>query len=66
MTAYRRNNNVILAWKYKRIVTLLTNYYNAEMSTDERILRHGVQTVVSKHNAITNYTQFMGGVDLAD
>ncbi|CAK9832768.1 PiggyBac transposable element-derived protein 4 [Anthophora retusa] len=66
MIAYRRNNNVILAWKDKRIVTLLSNYHSAEMSTVGRILRHGVQTVISKPNPITNYTQFMGGVDLAD
>ncbi|KAK1136680.1 hypothetical protein K0M31_001222 [Melipona bicolor] len=36
------------------------------MSTVERILRHGVQTVVRKPNAVINYTKFMGGVDLAD
>ncbi|CAK9809085.1 PiggyBac transposable element-derived protein 4 [Anthophora quadrimaculata] len=64
--AYRRNNNVILTWKDKRLFTLLTNYYNAEMSTVERIVRHGVRTVVRKPNAIINYTKFMGGVDLAD
>ena len=33
--AYHRNNNVILAWKDKRIITLLTNYHNAEISTVE-------------------------------
>ncbi|XP_033360173.1 uncharacterized protein LOC117239027 [Bombus vosnesenskii] len=56
MTAYRMNNNLILAWKDKRIVTLLTNWHNAEMGIVERTFRHGTWTVVKEAIVIINIT----------
>ncbi|XP_015187591.1 PREDICTED: piggyBac transposable element-derived protein 4-like [Polistes dominula] len=66
MVAYRRIDNLVLAWKDKRIVTVLTNFHNAAMSDVERTLRHGVQTVVRKPDVVINYLKSMGGIDLAD
>lgn len=39
MIVYRKNNNLVLAWKNKRIVILLTNQDDAEINM-ERNLRH--------------------------
>ncbi|XP_017763339.1 PREDICTED: uncharacterized protein LOC108553081 [Eufriesea mexicana] len=66
MVACRRIDNLIIACKDKRIVTLLINFHNAAMSNVEGTLRHGVQTVVRKHGVVTNYIKFIGGVDLTD
>lgn len=66
MIAYRMNNNLVLAWKDKRIVTLLTNWHNAEIGTVERTLRHRAWTVIKEPIVIINYIKFMEGVDRAD
>ncbi|CAK9804154.1 PiggyBac transposable element-derived protein 4 [Anthophora plagiata] len=66
MVAYRKDDNLVLAWKDKRIVTVFTNFYNAAMNNVKRTLRHNVETVIRKPDAVINYTKFMGGVDVAD
>lgn len=40
MIVYRKNNNLVLACKNKRIVILLTNWDNIEMNIVEKTLRH--------------------------
>lgn len=46
--------------------TILTNRKKLSTVEGNNNVRHSVQTVVRKTNAVINYTKFMGGVDLAD
>ncbi|CAK9809611.1 PiggyBac transposable element-derived protein 4 [Anthophora plagiata] len=64
--AYRKGNTLVLSWKDKRVVTCLTNWNNAGMTTVKRILRGGTEVAVRKPNVIINYVKHMGGVDRAD
>lgn len=64
--AYRKNNNIILAWKDKRVVTMLTNWCDAGGTIVKRFQRGGVEIAVNKPNVVLKYIKFMGGVDRAD
>ncbi|XP_035737648.1 piggyBac transposable element-derived protein 4-like isoform X2 [Vespa mandarinia] len=64
--AYRKRNTLVLAWKDKKVVTCLTNWSNAGMSTVKRILRDGIEINVKKPNVVINYIKYMGGVDRTD
>ena len=43
--AYRKNDTLILAWKNKHIVTMLTNWCNAGMTTVKRFQWGGLEIV---------------------
>lgn len=64
--AYRKNNTTLLAWKDKRVVTMLTNYYTTQIQSTSRILHGGNVKVVKKPEMLLEYTANMGGVDRAD
>ncbi|XP_017792479.1 PREDICTED: piggyBac transposable element-derived protein 4-like, partial [Habropoda laboriosa] len=64
--AYRKNNNTLLAWKDKRIITMLTNYYNTQLQSTHKTLRGGHVVTVNKPEMVLGYTANMGGVDRAD
>ncbi|OTF76387.1 hypothetical protein BLA29_002549 [Euroglyphus maynei] len=64
--AFRKNGITILSWKDKRVITMLTNYYNTEMKSTRRILRGGNAIIINKPKMVLEYTANMGGVDRAD
>lgn len=64
--AFRKGNTLVLSWKDKRVVTCLTNWNNAGMTSVRRMLRGGVEVTVKKPNVVINYIKYMGGVDRAD
>ncbi|KAI4485718.1 hypothetical protein M0802_012579 [Mischocyttarus mexicanus] len=64
--AYKRGNTMLLAWRDKRIVTLLNNWHNAGMITTNRFIQGGTNEVIEKPKVAVGYTKSMGGVDRAD
>ncbi|XP_035219647.1 piggyBac transposable element-derived protein 4-like [Stegodyphus dumicola] len=62
MVAYRRNNMLLLAWKEKEIVTLLTTCGSAEMKTIKKKVRGGT-ICMQKPQVVINYTAKMRAVD---
>ncbi|KAK2574890.1 hypothetical protein KPH14_008342 [Odynerus spinipes] len=64
--AFRKGNTLVLSWKDKRVVTCLTNWNNAGMTSVRRMLRGDVEITVKKPNVVINYIKHMGGVDRAD
>lgn len=57
---------MLLAWKDKRVITMLSNAANAKTSTVSRVGTGGSQIVIEKPDVILSYTKSMGGVDRAD
>ncbi|XP_046737562.1 piggyBac transposable element-derived protein 4-like [Diprion similis] len=64
--AYKQGNTMLLAWRDKRIVTLLSNWHNAGMITTNIFIRGGTNEVIEKPSVVVGYTKSMGGVDRAD
>uniref|UniRef100_A0A1B0GEK4 PiggyBac transposable element-derived protein domain-containing protein n=1 Tax=Glossina morsitans morsitans TaxID=37546 RepID=A0A1B0GEK4_GLOMM len=64
--AYGENNITFLAWKDKRIVTMLSNYNSTGMESTLRTLRCGDFISIDKPQIVLDYIANMGGVDLAD
>ncbi|XP_014481483.1 PREDICTED: piggyBac transposable element-derived protein 4-like, partial [Dinoponera quadriceps] len=46
--AYKQGNTMLFAWRDKRIVSLLSNWHNAEMITTRRFIRGGTNEVIEK------------------
>ncbi|KAI4477629.1 hypothetical protein M0802_014674 [Mischocyttarus mexicanus] len=65
-TAHRSGDILLLAWKDKRIVTILSSYDTSGTTTIQRRMKDSstVKTIIP--NVITNYNMNMGGVDKAD
>jgi Transposase IS4 len=61
-----KNNQLLLAWKDKRIVTMYTNFYSNDNKIVKRIIRGGEEEIIAKPDMVINYTKYMGGVDTAD
>lgn len=57
---------MLLAWRDKRTVTLLSNWHNNKMITNKRFRRGGIEEVIEKPSVVVGYTKSMGGVDQAD
>ena len=69
VAAYRSGDILLLAWKDKRIVTILSSYDTSNTKTIERRVKEGGTINISKPNVIINvkcYNMNMGGVDKAD
>uniref|UniRef100_A0A1A9Z398 DDE_Tnp_1_7 domain-containing protein n=1 Tax=Glossina pallidipes TaxID=7398 RepID=A0A1A9Z398_GLOPL len=60
-----KGNITLLAWKDKRVVTLLSTWNNTGTTSTKRYIRGGSAVVVSKPNVVLDYTHSMGGVDRA-
>ncbi|KAK1330539.1 hypothetical protein QTO34_010729 [Cnephaeus nilssonii] len=61
IVAFRDENVMLLAWKDKRIVTMLSTWDTSETESVERRVRGGGKEIVLKPKVMTNYTKFMGG-----
>ncbi|CAD1468351.1 unnamed protein product [Heterotrigona itama] len=66
VAAYRSGDILLLAWKDKRIVTILSSYDTSGTKTIERRVKKAGTVNISKPNVIINYNMNMGGVDKAD
>ena len=64
--AYKKGRTMILSWKDKRVVTLLSTSDSAGFITKTRFVRGGEQQNVEKPKIVVSYTASMGGVDRAD
>ncbi|XP_020297799.1 piggyBac transposable element-derived protein 4-like, partial [Pseudomyrmex gracilis] len=66
MVAYRRKDLLLLAWRDKRIVTMLSTCATSSSKTvTKRSRKEGVTDTV-KPDVVLNYNKYMGGVDKAD
>ncbi|UYV65708.1 hypothetical protein LAZ67_3005190 [Cordylochernes scorpioides] len=63
--AYRENNILLLSWKDKRIVTMCSSWHDSSVETIERHTKQGLEQI-KKTIVVSDYTQNMGGVDIAD
>ena len=54
-----------IAWKDKKVVTMLSTMHSPEMITTDKIEHHNKQNKV-KPNIVLDYNNSMGGVDLSD
>ncbi|UYV84414.1 hypothetical protein LAZ67_X002054 [Cordylochernes scorpioides] len=63
--AYRKNNILLLSWKDKRIVTICSSWHDSSVETIERHTKQGLEQI-KKTIIVSDYTQNMGGVDIAD
>lgn len=59
----KKGEALFLAWRDKRVVSLLGTWNDAGMMTARRILRGGKEINIRKPNAIASYTASLGGVD---
>jgi len=72
--AYRKNNTLVLAWRDKRIVTMLSTMFTSSSQSVRRPRRsiqgtvpaQNNETMINKPTVIQNYIKNMGGVDNAD
>jgi hypothetical protein len=60
------SNTMVLSWKDKNTVTMISTLHDNTTKTTERRLKGGEITQVTKPSVIHKYNEFMGGVDLAD
>lgn len=61
-----QNNTLVLAWRDKRDVVMLSNYYNDDMEDISRRSKNNEVQEIQKPSVICNYNRYMGGVDQAD
>lgn len=66
--AYRNNENILLlAWRDKRLVTVLSTWSTSKSEPVRRKVRgRKEEEMVEKPSVIANYMKNMGGVDTAD
>lgn len=64
--ACRSENLLLLAWKDKRVVTILSSWDVSGTQPINRRVRGGNIQVIDKPTVIVNYNKYMGGVDRAD
>ena len=65
--SYWKNEKLALAWKDKRVVTMLSTFHKGDKNDVTSIpSKYPNQPPVSKSNVILDYTRKMGGVDRTD
>ena len=62
--AFRSNNIMVLNWRDKRVVTMISTCYKGNLTAEKRV--RGRDNLVRKPLVILRYNEFMGGVDLCD
>lgn len=63
---YRSDEIVLLSWKDKRVVTVLSTWDTSATRNINRRVRGGGFIELEKPIAIINYNKYMCGVDIAD
>lgn len=67
LKSFRKNETVALAWKDKRVVTMLSTHHKGdERAVTDVPSKYPNQPPVSKPDMIIDYTKHMGGVDRTD
>jgi len=66
VVAYRSDEILLLSWKDKRIVTMLSTWDTSAIKNINRKMRDGGFVQLKKPIAIINYNKYMGGIDRAD
>nr|XP_012150918.1 PREDICTED: piggyBac transposable element-derived protein 4-like [Megachile rotundata] len=66
VAAYRSGDILLLAWRDKRIVTILSSYDTSGTTIVERRKKQAGTINIIKPNVVINYNKNMGGVDKAD
>lgn len=66
VAAYRSGAILLLAWRDKRIVTMLSSYNTSGTTITERRKKQAGTVNIVKPNVVINYNTNMGGVDKAD
>nr|XP_034194964.1 piggyBac transposable element-derived protein 4-like [Osmia lignaria] len=66
IVTYRRNNLLLLAWRDKRNVTMLSTCATSSSTTVTKRSRKEGRTHIVKPDVVINYNKYMGGVDKAD
>ncbi|XP_053975370.1 piggyBac transposable element-derived protein 4-like [Hylaeus volcanicus] len=61
--AYRKENTMILAWKDKGIVNVLSTGSHAGMTSTRKTVRDGADVIIKKPDVVLNYTASVAGVD---
>ena len=56
----------LLAWKDKRVITMLSTAANSVVSSVHKVERGCVDLVYEKPEVVLNYTKSIGGVDRAN
>lgn len=65
--AFRKNKILVLAWRDKRIITMLSTKLRSTSRRVTRRARHsGDRREIKIPEVITNYNKNMGGVDVAN
>lgn len=63
--AFRHDNLMVLNWKDKRLVTVISSCYKGDETVMVNV-RGRAEQQVRKPQVVTRYNEFMGGVDLCD
>ncbi|CAD1478250.1 unnamed protein product [Heterotrigona itama] len=66
IVAYRQKDKLLLSWRDKRIVTMLSTCATSSMKTITKRTRKEGTTGIVKPSVVINYNKYMGGVDKAD
>ncbi|XP_017764351.1 PREDICTED: piggyBac transposable element-derived protein 4-like [Eufriesea mexicana] len=66
VAASRSGDILLLAWKDKRVVTILSSYDTSSIKTVQRRRKEGGIVSISKPNVIVKYNINMGGIDKTD
>lgn len=64
--AFRNGNVLVMGWKDKRVVLMVSTLHNTEMEKKITIQKGGQRREVEKPACVLDYTKNMGGVDRND
>jgi hypothetical protein len=63
---YRSGNVLLMGWKDKRVVLMISTYHDTSMEKTVTIQKGGRQKEIEKPMCVLDYSKHMGGVDRSD
>lgn len=66
ISAYRNGNVLVMGWRDKRVVIMISTYHDTAMQAVQTIQKGNVQKEIKKPVCVLDYTKHMGGVDRSD